>query len=76
MGLLAKLMKRETSAEDAQSETCSHLMLTSRWDSLDDIGHEDRATSFHCESCDRFFSLEETQELRRKEAERIRRISG
>jgi hypothetical protein len=51
-------------------------MLTPRWDSLDDIGHEDRATSFHCESCDRFFSLEETQELRRNEAERIRRISG
>lgn len=75
MGLLAKLLGREESTEAppaTESETCAHMVLTPRWDNLDDIGHEDLATSFHCESCGRDFSAEETRELRSSEGNRVR----
>ncbi|HTE84565.1 MAG TPA: hypothetical protein VK821_07515 [Dehalococcoidia bacterium] len=75
MGLLAKLLGRPEPAESSPatgSETCTHLALTPRWESVDDIGHEDLATGFHCESCGRDFSAEEARELRSSEGNRVR----
>jgi hypothetical protein len=77
MGLLGKLLGRpeqeEIEAETStKSDTCPHLALTPRWDSVDDIGHEDLATSFHCEACGRDFSAYEARSLRSSEAARVR----
>ena len=75
MGLLSKLMGRPETAEPEQEQisvTCPHLALVPRWDSADDIGHEERATSFHCESCGRDFSAAEMRALRSSEGERLR----
>ncbi len=76
MGLLGKLLGHpdspSESAPPAESDTCTHLALTPRWDSVDDIGHEDRATRFHCESCGRDFSADEARELRMSEGRRVR----
>jgi len=74
MGLLTKLLGRPESTElppSTESETCTHLALTPRWDGIDDIGHEELATSWHCESCGRDFSADETRELRSSEASRV-----
>jgi hypothetical protein len=76
MGILTKLLKREAIEERLESETCTHLALTPRWDDIDAIGHEDLASSFRCESCGRVFNAGEVRELRRNEAERVRRLSG
>ncbi len=75
MGLLSKLMgKPETDEreEEQTSVTCPHLALVPRWDSADDIGHEERATSFHCEACGSDFSSAEMRSLRSSEGERLR----
>ncbi len=31
--------------------TCAHVAITPRWDNIDDMGHEDRASSWVCDSC-------------------------
>lgn len=43
---------------------CAHLVLTARWDNPQDIGHEDRATSFRCVECPAEFTPDEARELR------------
>ncbi|MSQ30307.1 MAG: hypothetical protein EXR68_07470 [Dehalococcoidia bacterium] len=35
----------------AGTAECLHLALAPRWDSAADMGHEDRATSYVCDSC-------------------------
>ena len=79
MGLLNKLMGRPETDEPEQeqeteqiSATCPHLAVVPRWDSADDIGHEELATSFHCESCGRDFSAAEMRALRSSEGDRLR----
>jgi hypothetical protein len=77
MGLLGKILGRPEETESPSdpsnySETCPHLALTPRWDNVDDIGHEDLATSFHCEGCGRDFSADEAQALRTSEGARVR----
>jgi hypothetical protein len=46
--------------------------MTPRWNSVDDIGHEDRATSFRCESCGQSFTPDDAREVRAAGAERLR----
>jgi hypothetical protein len=38
---------------------CPHTALVPRWDSIDDMGKEDKATSYFCQGCERTFSREE-----------------
>lgn len=52
--------------------TCLHAALVPRWESVADMGHEERATSFRCDACGSTFTPAEAQALRRTEAERIR----
>jgi hypothetical protein len=74
MGLLDKLLGREEVVDSPpiESTTCRHMVLTPRWDSLDDIGHDNLATSFHCESCGRDFSQQEARELRSIQGDHLR----
>jgi hypothetical protein len=75
MGLMSKLFgkgEQDHAAEPAEQAVCPHTTMTPRWDSVDDIGKYDRATSFRCESCGNVFSREEANELRSSEADRLR----
>lgn len=59
-------------AEDV-SETCEHVLLVPHWDSPENMGIEDKASSYLCNSCDEQFSRAEEEVLRATEADRIRR---
>lgn len=76
MGLLDRLFRRskgpEAMAEDVISTECMHTTLTARWDSAEDMGNEDKATSFICTACNQSFTPAEAAELRASEAERLR----
>lgn len=75
MGLFDKLLGRseqQVSSTATAEVTCPHLALTPRWDSVDDIGHEERATGYHCESCGRDFSAADARRLRSSEGDRLR----
>jgi hypothetical protein len=74
MGLFGK--KKQIEAIPAESIACPHTVLLPRWDSVDDIGHEDRATSFVCEACEETFSPEEARMLRQSAAERLLEITA
>jgi hypothetical protein len=76
MGLLSKLRgksdERDEVAAAVASAECPHTTLTPRWDSADDIGHEDRATAFRCEGCGIMFSRAEAEQLRDRAGDRLR----
>ncbi len=77
MGLLSKLMGRSEEVEAAAEPApalCSHLVMVPRWDSVDDIGHAERATSYRCEACGREFSPTEARSLQSSEGERLRDV--
>lgn len=75
MGFLSKLLGREE-ADNARSvdvpPTCLHTMLLPQWDSVDDIGHEEKVTGYHCEGCGRMFTPPEARILRTSEGVRVR----
>ena len=71
MRLFRKKEREAESVEEVPLE-CPHVTLVARWENADDIGHEDRASSFHCEACGRDFTIEEATRLRRTEEERVR----
>ncbi len=75
MGLKAKLFGKSesntTGLDATDNHTCPHTTMTPRWDSVDDIGKQDRATGFRCEGCGQMFNPEETIMLRAGEAERL-----
>ncbi|MHB8574937.1 MAG: hypothetical protein ACYDCQ_06340 [Dehalococcoidia bacterium] len=77
MGLMSKLFGKHESREEATPElaatvSCPHTTLTPRWDSAEDIGHDDRATGFRCEGCGTMFGPREAAELRDKAGDRLR----
>ena len=73
MGLLSKLFggKKQEVAADAQVVDCSHSVLVARWDSVQDMGIEDKATRFMCEACREMFEPAEATRLRDTLAERL-----
>lgn len=52
-------------AEPVSPTNCSHLVLTPRWDSVGDIGHEERAVGYRCASCSASLTPEEASDVRR-----------
>lgn len=58
-------------AHRADVPTCLHMALVPRYESVADMGHEERATGFHCEVCGGTFTPAEAFALRETEAERI-----
>ena len=63
MGILAKLFGSAKAAPVVEA-LCPHTALVPRWDSADDIGHEDRTTVYVCEACHETFTPEEAAALR------------
>lgn len=74
MGFLDKLFgggKKQQAAVAEIAVECPHSVLVARWDSVADMGHEDKATRFLCETCHEEFSPEEAKHLRDTMAERV-----
>ena len=70
-------LRRRKSAPVAPAEPvapCLHAVLVPRWDSAQDIGHDDRASYFMCDACKTQFSPAEAAALREQEAERLREM--
>jgi hypothetical protein len=68
MGVMAKLFGRKEAAPPEVEVLCRHAVLTPRWDRSEDIGKEDLATGFVCESCRTSFSGEEGRALLQERA--------
>jgi hypothetical protein len=74
MGLFDKMFSGKADSEmtsTMETPECAHGTLVPRWDNVDDIGHEDRATHYLCEACGEEFSPYEANELRQTIAERL-----
>ena len=65
----------ERSTEAQAGPECPHLALTPRWDSLADMGHEERATSFVCDGCHQTLTPAEAARARATAASHVR-IAG
>jgi hypothetical protein len=75
MGFLNKLLGRrvqnDTKAKAVPTVACPHVSLVPHWDSVEDMGHEERATSFICDACHQAFTPQVAAALRRTETERL-----
>jgi len=61
MGFLNRLFgRRETPAEVVAAEPeCPHTALAPHWESVEDIGHSDRVSSYRCDACGAIVEREE-----------------
>lgn len=75
MGLLDRLFGRgrsatadaemmESGSDGSLEDVCTHKALAPRWEDPDDMGVDDKATSWYCQSCDTSFTPAEAAELR------------
>ena len=55
----------------AETPPCPHTTLVPRWDSVADMGKEDKVTSYQCEGCHGTFTAAEGRALRETEAARV-----
>ena len=42
-------------------ESCPHVALAPRWDSVEDMGKPDKATSYYCQACNRTLTPDEAR---------------
>jgi hypothetical protein len=58
--------RREASEDDRHrmDVECHHRTLLPRWDRVEDMGHEDLASSYQCSACNEMFSPEQAKELK------------
>ena len=78
MGLFDKVLGRKPAVvavpgAAASNPPCPHSTLVPRWGSAAEMGHEDKATGYDCDTCKQSFTAEQGRELRRTEAERLKR---
>jgi hypothetical protein len=75
MGFLRKKKDEQPEVATIEGEpvVCEHVTLIPRWDSADDMGKQDRASMFRCESCGQEFNPAEATRLRATEAARVQR---
>ncbi len=68
MGLFSKRdrdTRQQQVTEVAQEPIdCPHTILLPRWDRIEDMGDEDKAIEFVCESCGAHFTAEVAKGLR------------
>ncbi len=50
---------------------CAHGAMTPRWDAIEDMGHEDRASSFVCEACHSTLTPAEAERARAETVARL-----
>lgn len=77
MGVFDRFLGKKDSAGKAAKgavapTACPHVALAPHWDRSEDIGHEDRATSFVCDSCHQTFTAQEAKLLRETETARLK----
>lgn len=63
MGLFDKLLKRGGSSAAVAELECHHTVLTPHWDRMEDIGKDELASSYHCESCGTTLSGEQGRQI-------------
>lgn len=51
----------EESSAATATASCPHKVLVPRWDSLDDMGREDKASGYKCNACGAVLSREEAE---------------
>jgi hypothetical protein len=72
MGLFDKLFGgQKKSAAVTEAPPCPHVTLVPRWDSVQDMGIEAKATRYLCDSCRQEFTPAEAEELRSGVAARL-----
>lgn len=74
MGLFDKLFGGKSKQATAVAEpavTCPHAVLVPRWDSVQDMGREDKATRYMCEACHEIFTPDQAKELSESIRERM-----
>jgi hypothetical protein len=75
MGLFGKLFggksKDTAKVAEATMGACPHAVLVPRWESVQDMGREDKISRFMCEACQEEFSPEVAAELRETINERM-----
>jgi hypothetical protein len=76
MGVFDKIFNRKAGVATASPSTgveveCPHIVLTGRWDSVQDMGKDELATAFICGACRQTFTPEEARMLRETTAERL-----
>ncbi|HTE84942.1 MAG TPA: hypothetical protein VK821_09425 [Dehalococcoidia bacterium] len=74
MGFFGKLLHRVPTvkpAPTADAAECIHGALVPRWDKLADMGQEDKATSYRCDSCGKEFTPQAVDGLRANVIERL-----
>ena len=78
MGLLDKIFggKKQATVVETPPIECPHSVLVARWDSVQDMGIEEKATRYMCEACKETFDPAEANRLRDTLAERIARIDA
>ena len=70
--LLGQRQRREAvTTATAAAAPCPHTTLTPRWESVADMGKEEKVTSYTCQGCEQSFTAAEGQALKRHEAERV-----
>ena len=74
MGFMRRLLgKSAATTVNAQiAALCPHSALVPKWDSVGDMGHEEKATSYACDACHESFTPSEARALRQTEAERLK----
>ena len=72
--LTGQRQRREPpAAPTAETPPCPHTTLVPRWDSVADMGKEDKVTSYTCDACQERFSAADGHALRATEAARVQR---
>jgi hypothetical protein len=70
--LAGQRQQREgTPASAPEAPVCPHTTLVPRWDSVADMGKEEKVTSYTCDGCQQRFSPAEGRALRATEAARL-----
>jgi hypothetical protein len=57
--------REKQGTEAPEPPPCPHTALVPRWDSIEDMGKEEKATSYFCQGCERTFTVEEAQQYLR-----------
>jgi hypothetical protein len=78
MKLLDRILHRAKPAAPPPAQvsvTCPHVSLVPQWDSVADMGQEEKASGFTCAACGQRFTPEEARALRQTEADRLRQLT-
>jgi hypothetical protein len=73
MGFFRK-NKDEEDVMDEAIPPCPHVALSARWDDPNDMGKEELASAYVCQSCSEVFTPAEVQRLRATESERVHAV--